>query len=373
VFEDIRPYNDRETVEALARVADHPLTESISKYFYPDEERGYLGELLRSVTGTYDFQAKIMYHVIGSVMKGTTDGVTFSGLEYFTSDKNRRFLLLSNHRDIVLDSAFIQFILEDHKLPLTEIAVGDNLISDSYIEDIIRSNRMIKVVRSDNPREVYNSSQIFSQYIRSSTSNIWLAHRNGRAKDGVDATEQGLLKMLDMSGRGDFISNFAELNIMPVSISYEIETCGIEKALETWIRDNTGTYKKAPGEDTESILKGIKQPKGAVHISFCQPLTPEELQETNSFSRNEKFQYLASVIDKKILDGFRLYSSHYIAADILNGENRFSENYSADEKNAFKTYLEREISAVPASADRDAVLDNLLHIYANPVFRKYQY
>ncbi|HKM12780.1 MAG TPA: 1-acyl-sn-glycerol-3-phosphate acyltransferase [Bacteroidales bacterium] len=372
MFEDIRPYNDRETVEALARVAGHPLTESISKYFYPDKERGYLGELLRSVTGTYDFQARVMYHVIGSVMKGTTDGVTFSGLEHFKSGKNRPFLLLSNHRDIVLDSAFIQFILEDHKLPLTEIAVGDNLIADSYIEDIIRSNRMIKVVRSENPREVYNSSQIFSQYIRSSASNIWLAHRNGRAKDGVDTTEQGLLKMLDMSGRGDFISNFAELNIMPVSISYEIETCGMEKALETWIRDNTGTYKKAPGEDTESILKGIKQPKGAVHISFCQPLTLKELKEANSFSRNEKFQYLASIIDKKILDGFRLYSSHYIAADILKCKDKFSENYTVAEKNDFKKYLEREMAGVPESVDSGAVMNNLLHIYANPVFRKYK-
>jgi hypothetical protein len=373
VFKDIRPYNDRETVEALARVADHPLTGSISAYFYPDKERGYLGELLRSVTGTYDFQAKVMYHVIGFVMQNTTDGVTFSGLEYFKEGKESSFLLLSNHRDIVLDSAFIQFILEDHKLPLTEIAVGDNLVEDSYIEDIIRSNRMIKVVRSENPREVYNSSQIFSQYIRSSASNIWLAQRNGRAKDGIDTTEQGLLKMLDMSGRGDFISNFAELNIMPVSISYEFETCGIEKAFETWVRKSTGLYKKTPGEDTESILKGIKQPKGAVHISFCQPLTLEELQETNSFSRNEKFQYLASIIDKKILDGFRLYPSHYIAADILKCGERFSDNYSVAEKNAFIAYIEREISGVPTSADHSAVMDNLLHIYANPVYRKYQY
>ena len=373
MFDNIRPYNDRETVEALARVAAHPLTGSISKYFYPDKDRGYLGELLRSVTGTYDFQLKVMYHVIGAVMKGTTDGVIFSGLEHFETDKKRNFLLLSNHRDIVLDSAFIQFILEDHHLPLTEIAVGDNLIADSYIEDIIRSNRMIKVVRSENPREVYTSSQIFSQYIRSSNSNIWLAHRNGRAKDGVDTTEQGLLKMLDMSGTGDFISNFAELNLMPVSISYEIEPCGLEKAMETWIRNSTGTYKKAPNEDTESILKGIKQPKGAVHISFCEPITIEELRETDSFSKNEKFQYLASIIDRKILEGYKLYPSNYIAADILNDEERFAGNYTLDEKNAFNTYLEREISGIPESADRQAVRDNLLRIYANPVFRREQY
>lgn len=373
MFENIRPYNDHETVEALSRVANHPLTGSISEYFYPDKERGYLGELLKSVTGTCDFQTKVMYHIIGAVIRGTTDGVTFSGLEHFSSGKNNTFLLLSNHRDIVLDSAFIQVVLEAHNLPLTEIAVGDNLIADNYIEDIIRSNRMIKVIRSGNPREVYTSSKIFSQYIRSSTSTIWLAQRNGRAKDGVDTTEQGVLKMLDMSGKGDFISNFSELNILPVSISYEKETCGVEKALENWIRDSTGRYKKAPGEDTESILKGIKEQKGAVHISFCQPLTLAELEEADSFSRNEKFLRLAAIIDNKILNGFKLYPSHYIAADMLKAEERFSESYTEDQKNAFKTYLEGEMSAISDSVDYDAVMDNLLHIYANPVFRKYKY
>ena len=301
MFENIRPYNDRETVEALARVADHPLTGSISEYFYPDKERGYLGELLRSITGTCDFQARVMYHIIGTVIRGTTDGVTFSGLEHFTSGKNSTFLLLSNHRDIVLDSAFIQFVLEDHNLPLTEIAVGDNLVADRYIEDIIRSNRMIKVIRSENPREVYTSSQIFSQYIRSSASTIWLAQRNGRAKDGVDTTEQGVLKMLDMSGKGDFISNFSELNILPVSISYEKETCGWKRW--RWIKKIVRAVAKASGR-IPSILKASETGAG---ISLLRVLTLAELEEADSFSRNEKFQRLATIIDKRSLDGFKLY------------------------------------------------------------------
>ncbi|MBR2438236.1 MAG: 1-acyl-sn-glycerol-3-phosphate acyltransferase, partial [Bacteroidales bacterium] len=230
-FDDIRPYNDTEVHPALERIVANPLFSNVAQYIFPGQDEDVFRQLLLSCHTKEDFQVKVMSQIVSRILAGTAKEVTFTGLEHFEGGK--RHLIVSNHRDIVLDSAIIQLILYKHNVDTTEIAVGDNLITSSFIEDITRSNKMIKVIRSSNPREVYTTSKILSEYIRHNVANqissVWIAQRNGRTKDGIDVTEQGLLKMFDMSGSGHFVKDFTELSIMPTSISYEYEPCDIFK------------------------------------------------------------------------------------------------------------------------------------------------
>ena len=378
-FDDIRPYNDSEVKEAVVRIAENPLLEKISSYLFPDKSAEAFKQLLLSCSTVNDFQVKIMSQVVARILAGTSKQLTFGGLENFKGDK--KFLIITNHRDIVLDSAIIQLVLHKHNIQTTEIAVGDNLISSSFIEDITRTNKMIKVIRNTTPREIYASSQKLSQYIRQSvstdSSSIWIAQRNGRTKDGLDMTEQGLLKMLDMSGEGDFLQNFAELSIMPASISYEYEPCDVQKAMEMYVSKRR-KYVKSENEDLNSILTGIMQPKGNIHIEFTEPITLAELEEAASLDKNERFQYVAKCMDNRICSTFKLWKNNYIAFDMLNGGSKYADMYTAADKQAFEQYMAAKLAMVQkdVEAEEDGNMKELeeifLSIYANPIVSKQQ-
>lgn len=377
MFEDIRPYNDAQASAALRRVAGHPALESISRFLYPSLDPSFLRETLSSITGVDDFQTRVMYDAVKSIIEKTTDGLTFGGLEHFIDNPSKRYLLLGNHRDIVLDSAFLQFILKDNHLPLSEIAVGDNLVGQSFVEDLMRSNRMVKVVRTGTPRELYMCSLSLSSYIRrritgasldseegrepDGGASIWVAHRQGRTKDGHDRTEQGLLKMLSLSSDAPFAEQFSQLCIMPVSISYEYEPCALRKALELWKKSLDGVYKKAPNEDLESIITGITQYKGKVHMEFCKPIEDSELQSITNPVANERFRVLAEIIDQRIVSSYRIFGTSVEAARMLDGEAV---------PGAFADYLEAELAKAPESCDREAVRKRMLETYAAPYLRK---
>ena len=371
-FDDIRPYNDSEVHPALERIVANPLLSNIAKYLFPGKDENLFKQLLLSCNTKDDFQIKVMSGVVEKILADTSKGLTYEGLEYF--DGGAKHLIVSNHRDIVLDSAIIQLILFRHDVPRTEIAVGDNLITSSFIEDITRCNRMIKVIRSTSPREVYTTSKVLSEYMRYRVSNqissIWIAQRNGRTKDGIDVTEQGLLKMFDMSGSGDFVKDFNELSIMPASISYEYEPCDILKAIELYITRRQ-KYVKAEGEDLNSIITGIMQPKGRIHIQFNEPLTEEEVNAAAELDKNERFKALGIAMDRKIIANYKLWPNNYIAYDMLNGEGRFADKYTAEEKVAFEGYLNAIMQKVDKmEVDKAELKEILLGIYANPVVGK---
>ncbi len=371
-FDDIRPYNDSEVHPALERIVANPLLSNIAKYLFPGKDENLFKQLLLSCNTKDDFQIKVMSGVVEKILADTSKGLTYEGLEYF--DGGAKHLIVSNHRDIVLDSAIIQLILFRHDVPRTEIAVGDNLITSSFIEDITRCNRMIKVIRSTSPREVYTTSKVLSEYMRYRVSNqissIWIAQRNGRTKDGIDVTEQGLLKMFDMSGSGDFVKDFNELSIMPASISYEYEPCDILKAIELYITRRQ-KYVKAEGEDLNSILTGIMQPKGRIHIQFNEPLTEEEVRAAAELDKNERFKALGIAMDRKIIANYKLWPNNYIAYDMLNGEGRFADKYTAEEKVAFEGYLNAIMQkSDKMEVDKAELKEILLGIYANPVVGK---
>lgn len=370
-FESICPYTDEEAVEALSKVADNPLVIQVSGYFFPDKEPEFLKNLLKSVRSVDEFQILVMTKVVDWVIKHTAKEFTYDGVEHI--DPSKKFLAMSNHRDIILDPALTQLVLYDNKIPMTEIAVGDNLLTNPFIEYLIRSNRMIKVVRGISARELYLSSQLLSEYIRlnitTGKSSIWLAQRQGRTKDGADITEQGLLKMLDMSGQEDFLSNFKALNIIPMSISYEIEPCDVLKAREILI-SRTQKYVKADGEDLNSIITGIKQQKGNIHLHIGEQLTDEEIAEASLCDKNDRYQLIRHAVDLRVIDGYRLWKTNYIAYDLLNPGDKYREHYSNEDVQEFIDYKERQLDTVEKTLDRAALNDIFLHIYANPVVSK---
>jgi len=371
-FESISPYSDEEAVKALRQIADHPLLAQGSKFIFPDKGSDFLGGLLRRVTSIEDFQNTVMSRMVERVIAVSIHNFSYDGFSNIANIKGK-FLAMSNHRDIILDPAITQLVLFRNGFPLTEIAVGDNLISNRFIESLIRSNRMIKVVRGISARELYLSSQMLSKYIRlsitSGKSSIWLAQRQGRTKNGSDITEQGLLKMLDMSGTGSFQENFEELNILPLSISYEYEPCDILKARELLI-SRTQKYVKAEGEDLNSILTGIKQKKGNVHLNIGTPLTSEEIAAASLCDKNDRYQLIRHAVDLRVIEGYKLWKNNYVAYDLMNNCTKYSDMYGKDDVEEFVSYVEHQLDTVEYTLDRDALRSIFLGIYGNPVVSK---
>lgn len=370
-FEGISPYTDEEAVVALGKLAEHPLLAEFSRNFFPEQSPDFLKTLLKNLKSIDEFQVLVMSKFVEWVLERTVRNFSYDGISNI--DPSKKFLALSNHRDIIFDPAITQLVLYRNGIPLTEIAVGDNLISSPTIEYLLRSNRMIKVVRGISARELYLSSQMLSKYIRlnitAQRSSIWLAQRQGRTKNGYDLTEQGLLKMLDMSGSGDFQKNYEELNIIPMSISYEYEPCDILKARELVI-SRKHKYVKAEGEDLNSIIVGIKQNKGDVHLNIGKPLTSEEIAQAALCDKNDRYQLIRHAVDVRVIEGYRLWKTNYIAYDLLNQSFKYSHMYSPADMEQFVDYMRGQLDSVEPEINREDLRRIFLDIYANPVVTK---
>lgn len=370
-FESISPYTDDEAAEALSKLAEYPLLSYVSQQFFPEESPDFLKDLLKSIKTIDDFQVLVMQKFVRWVLQHTARNFSYDGISNI--DPCKKFLALSNHRDIILDPAITQLVLYMNGIPMTEIAVGDNLITNKTIEYLIRSNRMIKVVRGISARELYLSSQMLSKYIRlnitEQRSSIWLAQRQGRTKNGYDVTEQGLLKMLDMSGGKDFQTNFEELNIIPMSISYEYEPCDILKAREMVI-SRKRKYVKADGEDLNSIMVGIMQQKGDIHLNIGKPLTNEEIAAAALCDKNDRYQLIRHAVDIRVIEGYKLWKNNYIAYDIQNQSFKYSHMYSPADFENFVAYMEKQLDTVEPEINREDLRRIFLDIYANPIISK---
>ena len=371
-FSNISPYSDEEAVEALGKVADHPAVQAASRYIFPDEDPNFLRNALKSLHSIDEFQTAVMSKAVEWVLSTTARNFSYDGIENIRGIKGK-FLAISNHRDIILDPAITQVVLYRNGIPMTQIAVGDNLLSNKYVEYLIRSNRMIKVIRGIDARSLYLSSQLLSKYIRqtitSGTSSVWIAQKEGRAKNGIDRTEQGLLKMFDMSGTKDFVSNFEELNIVPLSISYEYEPCDILKARELLI-SKTQKYVKAPNEDLVSIVTGIKQPKGDIHLNIGVPLMHGEIEAASFCSKNDRYQAIRFAVDRRIIEGYKLWKNNYIAYDMLNHSYRYSDRYTQEDVERFTDYIEHQLDKVEKELSRNDLREIFLGNYGNPVLSK---
>ena len=370
-FESISPYTDAEAAEALSKLAEFPLLSQVSQQFFPEESPEFLKNILKQIKTIDEFQILVMQKFVRWVIEHTARNFSYDGISNI--DPQKKFLALSNHRDIILDPAITQLVLYRNGIPMTEIAVGDNLITNQTIEWLIRSNRMIKVVRGISARELYLSSQLLSKYIRlnitEQRSSIWLAQRQGRTKNGYDITEQGLLKMLDMSGKADFKTNFEELNIIPMSISYEIEPCDILKARELVI-SRKRKYVKAEGEDFKSIVTGIMQQKGDIHLNIGKPLTSEEIEQASLCDKNDRYQLIRHAVDLRVIEGYKLFKNNYIAYYIANHSFKYSHMYEKADLEQFVTYMEHQLDTVEPEINREDLRRIFIDIYANPVVTK---
>jgi hypothetical protein len=370
-FSSISPYTDAEAAEALNKLADYPVVGIASQHFFPEESPDYLKNILKNIKTIDEFQVLVMQKLVRWVIDHTSHNFSYDGISNI--DPSKKFLALSNHRDIMLDPAITQLVLYSNGIPMTEIAVGDNLITNKTIEWLIRSNRMIKVIRGVSARELYLSSQLLSKYIRMNIteqrSSIWLAQRQGRTKNGYDTTEQGLLKMLDMSGTGDFQKNFEELNIIPLSVSYEYEPCDVLKARELVI-SRKRKYVKAEGEDLRSIMEGIMQPKGSIHLNIGKPLTSEEIEAAARCDKNDRYQLIRHAVDLRVIEGYKLWKNNYIAYDILNHSFKYSDYYSPVDMEQFISYMTKKLDTVEPEINREDLRRVFLDIYANPVVTK---
>ena len=370
-FESISPYTDAEAAEALSKLAEFPLLSHVSQQFFPEESPEFLKNILKQIKTIDEFQVLVMQKFVRWVIEHTARNFSYDGISNI--DPQKKFLALSNHRDIILDPAITQLVLYRNGIPMTEIAVGDNLITNQTIEWLIRSNRMIKVVRGISARELYLSSQLLSKYIRlnitEQRSSIWLAQRQGRTKNGYDITEQGLLKMLDMSGKADFKTNFEELNIIPMSISYEIEPCDVLKARELVI-SRKRKYVKAEGEDFKSIVTGIMQQKGDIHLNIGKPLTSEEIEQASLCDKNDRYQLIRHAVDLRVIEGYKLFKNNYIAYDIANHSFKYSHMYEKADLEQFVTYMEHQLDTVEPEVNREDLRRIFIDIYANPVVPK---
>ncbi len=369
-FEELRPYYDSETAEVMKRMAKDPQYFQLVSYLWPGitlEEAVLKAHNTRSIC---DFQTNYMSYAIWSIAKASSTSLTWSGFENINKDGS--YMFIANHRDILLDSALLQIILEKEEFATSEITFGSNLKEEGFITDFGRMNRMFTVKREGTAKELYDISRQLSAYIRHTLidkkTSVWIAQRNGRTKDGSDQTQTGLLKMLGMSGGKDFLQNFSQLNIVPLTISYEYEPCDHLKTQELYLSTLHSKYVKAPGEDLSSIIIGIKQPKGKIHLSVGKPIQEELIEINKSNNDNEKIKLLANLIDTKIRSAYKLNAVNYIAYDLIHQTTIFSTNYNSAEKELFIRYVNEKVETL--DGETDVLKTIFLKMYAAPLSNK---
>lgn len=364
-FDDIRPYNADEIPAATQRMADSEVIPAIAQYFGMPTEA--LRDRIRSIKTIDEFQLVLLKELVDMLLQKTITKFDWSGLENI-SDK-KPYLFVSNHRDIVLDAMFLQYILAEDKQKTCQITFGSNLMCHPFVIDFGKINKMFRTERGGTPKEFYNSMLHMSEYMRhvitEEHESVWIAQRNGRTKDGIDATDPAIIKMFGMSRRDDRVASLAELNIVPVAVSYEWESCDKLKTLELYTRRKNGHYEKKPGEDLNSILTGIMQPKGHVHFHICEPVTEADLLQIKDCSSADYYKNIACLMDSRINPNFYLHPNNYIAHDLQSGTNTYAEHYTAEQKEAFVQYM-TWMDDYP-DMNHSELKKIFLGIYANPV------
>ena len=368
-FDDIRPYTDAEIPAAMKRIADSQALPVLASFVFPGKPLDEVRALLYSFKTINDFQMGIMYGANKKIIDNSISEFSCDGMDAL--DRDGAYLFVSNHRDIMLDASLLQNVLVDNKMETAQITFGANLMMNPLVVDIGKSNKMFKVERpGGNIKDFYKGSLHLSEYIRQvivdQKESVWIAQRNGRTKNGDDKTDQGIIKMFCMSNTADKVAALTDLHIVPVSVSYEWESCDVLKAIEQYESLNV-KYIKKPGEDLNSILTGITQQKGRVHFQICPMLQEAELRELSSCSNNEYHKMVGQLIDRRIISSYRLWPNNFIAYDMLTDTNTFHTKYSDEERKAF---VKRISKLERFDCNIDVLRNIFLKIYANPVRNK---
>lgn len=379
-YTDIRPYTDEEVPEVIERLLKEPLLYQVMDWLYPSLSEEDIRQMMREVESIDDFQETISGPAFKVIAQMTTSGLTFTNMDNLKKDD--AYLFLSNHRDIILDSALLNVSLLEKGYKTTQIAIGDNLLQNPLIYDVVRLNKNFIVNRNVNSKEMLLHSRRLSSYIRKTISeentSIWIAHKEGRAKDNDDRTASGLLKMLTMSGEGTIEEKLHSLNILPTVVSYEYDPCDLFKVNELLAIKQTGEYKKQEGEDFKSMMRGLTGHKGGVNIAVGTVLKRriEALKDIDN--KNEKIKMLAAAIDRQMHDIYKLWPTNYIAYDLLNGTRKYKDQYTNLQRVAFRNYIRSKVIQMSIFKKKlpiregfnKMVKELLLQMYANPVINK---
>lgn len=366
-FDDIRPYYEDEIPAAMQRIAHCEAFPLLASFVYPDESVEAVRQRVAAFKTTREFQHDTMKKANEQIIKRSISEFTCDGLHWLSKDKP--YLFVSNHRDIMLDSSLLEYYFVTQGFETTEITFGANLMMTPYIIDIGKANKMFKVDRpSGNIKEFYDRSLHLSEYIRhvitEKKQSVWIAQRNGRTKNGIDATDQGIIKMFCMSDKNDKVKSLADLHIVPVSVSYEWESCDILKTLELYESQNR-RYTKKPFEDLTSILTGVTQFKGRVHFEICQPVSQIDLSAFENQTNSEYHKSVAKLLDGRINNAYRLYPNNYIAHDLLYGNKKYEAEYTPQQYRAFYQRM-AQLNRYD-TCDIDKLKELFLSIYSNPV------
>ncbi len=367
-LEKLKPYGDSDVPEVMKRVLkDKQFFVMLSSLFDDVEDKI---EKYKQIDTIKKFQQSFSHVIVRKLLTQTSDSLTCTGIDKLND--NKAYLFIANHRDIVLDSSFMQILLMENGLETTQITFSTNLMHNDFIKDLGKLNKMFTFYRGGSKIQAYKNALLHSKYIRKVISkeneSLWIAQRDGRTKDGNDKTQEALIKMLVLKEE-NVIEALKELNIVPVTISYEYEPCDIEKVQETYIKE-TGTYKKQQGEDFKSILTGIKAYKGRINMHFGTPLNSFlDMQKKQKKDDDEIIKSIVNEIDKQIWKNYKLFPNNYIASDILQKTNKFYEEkkYNKEQKSKFIDYVNSKITQL--KGDKNKLEELFLSIYANPVYK----
>lgn len=370
-FNEIRPYTPEELPQIYGELIADPAFRAVAEAVMPDVPFEALAAKMYQCKTNLDFQKAFFYGLLWDLVKKCANGLTFDCSAL--ADKATNYTFISNHRDIILDSAFLSILLIDNGMNTVEIAIGDNLLIYPWIKKLVRINKSFIVQRGLSMRQKLAASALMSRYmhfaVKEKHENLWIAQRQGRAKDSDDRTQDSVLKMMAMAGEGNAFDRLKELNIVPLSISYEYDPCDFLKAKELQQKRDDPDFRKSPDDDLVNMQTGLYGYKGRIHFqaSACLNKELDEIQSRN-LPKTEVFTAISGLIDKHIHQGYCLYACNYAAYDLLTGGNRFAHEYTKEEKDAFEKYVEGQIAKIDLPGkDVPFLRGKLLAMYANPL------
>lgn len=375
-FTDIAPLDDKVFHSTMERLLKEPGFLHAMKYAIPECDLPVLLEELQKIDNKYDFQHQIMFPFLEMLAKTTTSGISLDGIKNFNPGLNYTFI--TNHRDIVLDASFLNLAFLRKNMPTTEVAIGDNLLIFDWISDLVRLNKSFIVRRNTGLREGLLAAKKLSAYIHycllEKKESVWIAQREGRAKDSSDHTQESLIKMLAISGEGDFMERLKEINLMPVAISYEYDPNDYLKAREFLLRRRNPEFKKSQHDDLFSMETGLLQFKGKVHFQLT-PRINSKLDQIGRFKdNNTAAKYVVKIIDQAIHRSYMIFSINYIVFDLLHQTSRFEANYTPERKEEVIEYFNQQLDKVNlpdiTREEREYMMTMMLTMYANPLKNK---
>jgi hypothetical protein len=370
-FDDIRPYYDDEVATVIKRLLKNPHFKKFMGFFFSENDWKNFKALMETFTNKSDFQQKISKDAVFKIIGKNASGVECEGFENI--NKNNAYTYISNHRDIVLDASILNASMIAKGFCGTEIAIGDNLLIQPWIEDLVRLNRSFIVKRGVSVRQILDVSRHLSRYIhfaiKDKKQSVWIAQREGRAKNSNDRTQESVLKMLILGGENSStLQNLEELNITPVSLSYEYDPCDFLKAMEFQQKRDNPEFKKSKRDDLINMQTGLYGYKGHIHFQIGHPINPSLTKIDAALPKNEIITRTAALIDNEIFRNYRIYPINYIAYDRLWGDGSLKNKYTSKDIQVFDAYLQKQLNKINLpNKDIPFLTGKIFEMYAYPL------